>query len=524
VSAPDGALLGAERTRRVRTRVAPSPTGDPHVGTAYVALANYAFAKRHGGDFLLRIEDTDQARSTSESEHAILAALHWTGLSWDEGPDVGGPHGPYRQSERSAIYQRYSDELLANGHAFRCFCTPERLDAMRAAQRAAGIPQKYDGHCLATDAGESARRAGAGEPFVVRMKVPESGTCIVQDLVRGPIPFEYATVDMQVLMKSDGLPTYHLANVVDDHLMEISHVMRGEEWVSSAPKHLLLYAYFGWEPPVLIHLPLLRNPDKSKLSKRKNPTGILFYERMGYLPEALLNFLGLLLEAAPEGHEIFGLDEFVARFDPAKVSVGGPVFDVAKLNWLNGHYIRALPVAELVRRTQAWGFDRSRLMKIAELAHTRVERLSDVIPSIAYLFAGRIAVTKESFAGTKLDATDIRKALALAMWRLDAERRFDKETVERVLKGVSEMLGKKLRDLSRPYYVAMTGSPTALPLFDSMELLGRDLVRERFRVALEALGGVSAKEQKEWQSLPFPATVPEPAEQHGLAEAATVSA
>ncbi|MEA2688232.1 MAG: glutamyl-tRNA synthetase, partial [Candidatus Eremiobacteraeota bacterium] len=245
------------------------------MGTAYVALANYAFAKQQGGEFLLRIEDTDQARSTPESERAILEALHWTGLSWDEGPDVGGPHGPYRQSERSAIYKRYADELLANGHAFRCFCTPERLEAMRAAQRAAGTPQKYDGHCLAIAPEESERRAASGEPYVVRMKVPETGVCVVHDLARGDVPFEYATVDMQVLLKSDGLPTYHLANVVDDHLMEITHVIRGEEWMSSAPKHLLLYGYFGWEPPVLMHLPLLRNPDKSKLSKRKNPTGIL---------------------------------------------------------------------------------------------------------------------------------------------------------------------------------------------------------------------------------------------------------
>jgi glutamyl-tRNA synthetase len=504
-------MNGTSTARRVRTRVAPSPTGDPHVGTAYVALANYAFAKQHGGDFLLRIEDTDQARSTPESERAILAALRWCGLAWDEGPDVGGPHGPYRQSERSAIYARYADELLANGHAFRCFCTPERLDAMRAAQRAAGTPQKYDGHCLAIPSDESARRAAAGETFVVRMKVPESGTCVVNDLARGPIEFEYAAVDMQVLLKSDGLPTYHLANVVDDHLMEITHVMRGEEWVSSAPKHLLLYAYFGWEPPALIHLPLLRNADKSKLSKRKNPTGILFYERMGYLPETLLNFLGLLLAPAQEGHEIFGFADFVACFDPKKISLGGPVFDVAKLDWLNGQYLRALTDEELLRRTQAWGFDRDRVLRIAELARTRVERLSDIVPAASYLFAGRIPVTKASFAGTKLDDTEIRKALALAMWRLDGERTFDLATVERVLKGVAETLGKKFRDLARPYYVAMTGSPTSLPLFDSMELLGRDVVRERFRVALDALGGVSAKEQKEWQQLPFPATVPAPA-------------
>lgn len=491
--------LSAQRSRRVRTRVAPSPTGDPHVGTAYVALVNFCFARKHGGDFLLRIEDTDQARSTPESERAILAALRWAGLSWDEGPDVGGPHGPYRQSERSALYARYADELLANGHAFRCFCTPERLDAMRAAMRAAHVPQKYDGHCLTVPPEESARRAVAGEPFVVRMKVPASGVCVVGDLARGPVPFEYATVDMQVLLKSDGLPTYHLANVVDDHLMEITHVIRGEEWMPSAPKHLLLYGYFGWEPPALMHLPLLRNPDRSKLSKRKNPTGILFYERMGYLPEALLNFLGLLLAPAPEGEEVFGVAELVERLDLASISLGGPVFDVAKLDWLNGQYLRRLTGDDLIARTAAWGFDRERIAKIAELAQSRVERLSDVVPAAAFLFAGRLAVTAESFAGAKLAGDDLRRALALAMWQLDGERSFDKPTVERVLKGVGELLGKKFRDVARVYYVAMTGSPTSLPLFESMELLGRDLCRERFRVALDALGGVSAKEQKEWQ-------------------------
>ncbi|HEY4441102.1 MAG TPA: glutamate--tRNA ligase [Candidatus Elarobacter sp.] len=484
--------------RPVRTRVAPSPTGDPHVGTAYVALLNSAFARKHGGQFLLRIEDTDQARSTPESERAILDALHWCGITWDEGPDVGGPHAPYRQSERSAIYQRYAAELIANGHAFRCFCTAERLDAMRAAQRAAKQPQKYDGHCLSISAEESERRAASGEPFVVRMKVPSEGKIVVNDLARGPIEFDFHDVDMQVLMKSDGLPTYHLANVVDDHLMEITHVIRGEEWVSSAPKHLLLYRYFGWEAPALMHVPLLRNPDKSKLSKRKNPTGILFYQRMGYLAEALMNFLGLLLQPAQEGHEIFSVAEFTERLDLQRVPLGGPVFDVAKLDWINGQYLRSLSADEVVARTQRWGFDRDRVLRIAELAKTRVERLSDLFPLAGYLFAGRLAVTKASFAVTKLDDEVIRKALALAMWRFDAERTFDMATIERVLKGISDELGTKFRDLSRVYYVAMTGSTTGLPLFDSMEILGRDLVRERFRVAIEAMGGVSAKEQKEW--------------------------
>ncbi len=479
--------------------MAPSPTGDPHVGTAYVALANLAFAKKHGGDFILRIEDTDQARSTAESEHAILAALRWIGVTWDEGPDVGGPHGPYRQSERSAIYARYAERaprerkrvpLLLHARA-------ARGDALRAARR--GDPAKVR-RALPRGTRRTNRRGAppSGEPFVVRMKVPESGVCVVDDLARGPVPFEYATVDMQVLLKSDGLPTYHLANVVDDHLMEITHVIRGEEWMSSAPKHLLLYSYLGWDPPVLMHMPLLRNPDKSKLSKRKNPTGILFYERMGYLPEALLNFLGILLAHAPEGQEIFGLHELIERIDLEKISLGGPVFDVMKLDWLNKQYLHTLDARQLLQRAAAWGFDDARVLRIAELARTRVERLSDLAPATAYLFAGRIPIAKDDFAVTKFAPDELRMALALAMWRLDAEASFDMSAIERVLKSVGETLGKKFRDLTRVYYVAISGSPTALPLFDSMELLGRDMVRERLRVALAALGGVSAKEQKSW--------------------------
>jgi glutamyl-tRNA synthetase len=252
-----------------------------------------------------------------------------------------------------------------------------------------------------------------------------------------------------------------------------------------------------------MHLPLLRNPDKSKLSKRKNPTGILFYREMGYLPEALLNFLGLLVAPAKEGEEMFDLHALTRRLDLTKISLGGPVFDVAKLDWLNGRYLRELGADELLRRTQEWAFEPARLRRIAELASARIERLSDLVPAAAFLFAGRIPLGKESFAGTKLPEETIRKALALAQWRLDLERRYDVESIERVLKSVGETLGVKFRDLARVYYVAMTGSPTSLPLFDSMELLGRDLARERFRVALDVFGGVSAKEQKEWQALPY---------------------
>ncbi len=486
--------------RPVRTRIAPSPTGDPHVGTAYVALVNYCFAKKHGGQFLLRIEDTDRARSTSDSESAILASLRWLGLSWDEGPDVGGPNGPYRQSERTAIYREHVDRLLAEGHAFRCFCTPQRLEEMRESQRLAKLAPRYDGRCLAIPLAESHDRAQR-EPYVIRLRVPDIGTAVVHDVRRGPVLFEWATVDMQVLMKSDGMPTYHLANVVDDHLMGITHVLRGEEWMSSAPKHLLLYTYFGWEPPVFVHLPLLRNPDKSKLSKRKNPTSILFYERMGYVPEALLNFLGLLMGSATDGEEMLSLAQLIEHFDVEHIAVAGPVFDVAKLDWLNGKYLRDLPAGEFVERLLSWSGGRERFAHVASLAQLRMERMSDVGPLLAFFYAGRIAPAREALlAGSKLAPDDVRRALALAMWELDAMQPFDRAMIEATLKGVGERIDRKFRDLARIFYVAMTGSATSVPLFEAMEILGRDMCRERFRNALDALGGVTSAEERDWRA------------------------
>jgi glutamyl-tRNA synthetase len=486
-----------------RTRIAPSPTGDPHVGTAYVALINYLFAKRYGGQFVLRIEDTDRARSTRESETAILDSLHWLGLTWDEGPDVGGPHGPYRQSERSAIYREYADRLLAAGHAFKCFCTPQRLEEMREAQRAAKQPPRYDGHCLHLTPDEIAEKEAAGLPYVVRLKVPDDGVCVVNDLRRGPIEFEWQSVDMQVLLKSDGLPTYHLANVVDDHLMEITHVIRGEEWVSSAPKHVLLYKYFGWEPPVLMHLPLLRNPDKSKLSKRKNPTSILFYQCMGYLPEALVNFLGVLSNSGHENEdELMSLEHLIERFDLNHVALGGPVFDVPKLDWLNGRYIRErLDAAAFAERVQSWGFAPDRLRRIAELTHPRIERLSDLGPLCSFFFSGRLHLRPEDLAGGKIDGDDLRKAYQLAQWELDGLRDWNVGTIETALKRVADALQRKFRDVARPFYIAITGSPTSVPLYDAMEVLGRDIVRERLRNALELLGTPSSRELGEWKKL-----------------------
>ncbi|HET9986576.1 MAG TPA: glutamate--tRNA ligase [Longimicrobiales bacterium] len=475
----------------VRTRIAPSPTGDPHLGTAYVALFNYCFARKNDGQFILRIEDTDQERSNPRSEAMILESLRWLGLHWDEGPDVGGPHGPYRQSERAPIYREHVAILLEKGHAFRCFCTPERLEELRQQQRAQNLPLGYDGHCLAIPGEEAERRAAAGEPFVVRMNVPREGQCVVHDCLRGEIVFDYAQVDMQVLLKADGLPTYHLANVVDDHLMEITHIIRGEEWISSAPKHLLLYSYFGWEAPQLCHLPLLRNPDRSKLSKRKNPTSLRFFQRMGYLPEAMLNFLGLMAWSMPDGEEKFTLEEMVRSFDLQRISLGGPVFDMTKLSWLNGRWIREdLDLDEYARRVQAWALNRDYLMAIAPLTQQRIERLSDLGPLTAFFFSGLLDPTPESLLAGKLDAARTRAALDAMLARIDAMIDWERDAIEATLRGVAEELGLKLRDMLKPLYVAITGRPAGVPLFDAMAILGKDICRARIRQAREALEGV----------------------------------
>ncbi len=487
---------------RVRTRVAPSPTGDPHVGTAYVALINYFFAKQHGGDFILRIEDTDRNRSTAASEDAILEALHWLGVRWDEGPDVGGPNGPYRQSERLEIYREHARLLLDSGHAFRCYCTPERLAEMRAEQIARNRPPAYDGRCLALTQDEIAANERAESPFVVRLRVPREGTAVVDDLLRGKILFEWSTVDMQVLVKSDGWPTYHLANVVDDHLMGITHVMRGEEWIPSAPKHLLLYAAFGWEMPRIAHLPLLRNLDKSKLSKRKNPTGILFYRRMGYLPEALANFLGLFSVPPVDGEELMDMATMTARFGLDHISLGGPVFDVKKLDWLNARYLReTLDVAGLMARARDWAVNETYLAQIASLAQARIERLSDLGPLCAFFFAGRIEPSVDLLLAGKLAKDDLRKAFVLAIAAFDALPGWETEAIAGAVRVVTEALGAKLRDVVRPFYIAVTGSAQSVPLFDSMALLGRDVVRERLRIALARLDGATNAETEAWRKL-----------------------
>ena len=481
----------------VRTRVAPSPTGDPHVGTAYVALFNYCFARKSGGQFILRIEDTDQARSTAESQEAILKSLRWLGLDWDEGPDVGGPHGPYQQSLRGEIYRQHVARLLEEGHAFRCFCTPERLAESRQAQQPAGARTGYDGRCLRLSPAEVERYLAESAPYVVRMKVPEQGVCVMTDLLRGRIEIGWDMVDMQVLLKQDGMPTYHLANVVDDHLMGITHVIRGEEWISSTPKHVLLYEYFGWEKPVFCHLPLLRNPDKSKLSKRKNPTSIVYYQRMGFLPEAMLNYLGLMAWSMPEGEEKLSLAEMVEKFELEHISLGGPVFDIKKLSWLNGRWLREnLSDDELAQRVAAWAMHRDYYMPIVSLAKPRISVLSDLAPLTAFFFSGELDLKREQFEDRKVGVDVMAKAFAQALEAIDAMPEWNREAIGALFKQLSESLEIKLRDFLRPFYVAITGSTASTPLFDSMEILGRDLCRARLRRALELLKAPNPKPQQ----------------------------
>ncbi|MGA1109026.1 MAG: glutamate--tRNA ligase [Pseudomonadales bacterium] len=485
----------------VRTRVAPSPTGDPHVGTAYMALFSYCFAKQHGGQFLLRIEDTDVARSTKASEQKILDSLRWLGLEWDEGPDVEGAFGPYRQSERLDIYKAHVEQLLEQGDAFYCFCTPEDLDAMRQAQMAAGETARYDGRCAHCSAEDVKAKLEAGTPHVVRMKVPSEGTCRFEDKLRGTIEIDWSQIDMQVLMKGDGFPTYHLAVVVDDHLMGITHIIRGEEWINSAPKHQLLYQYFNWPMPELIHMPLLRNPDKSKLSKRKNPTSIGFYKDMGYLPEAVLNYLGMLGWSMPSGEEKFSLEEMVAAFDIERISMGAPVFDVEKLTWLNGRWLReSLSDDDFIDRLVEWRFNRDQLQQVIPLVKERVDVFSQLAPMTAYLVEGMPEISAESFAASKQSEDELKRSLQFALWVLEAQQDWQSASLQSALKALAEAMDIKIRDFLGPLFVAVSGRPVSPPLFDSMAILGADMTRARIRHALNALGGVSKKQAKRLES------------------------
>ncbi|MDA1196134.1 MAG: glutamate--tRNA ligase [Planctomycetota bacterium] len=497
------------------TRVAPSPTGDPHVGTGYMALFNYCLARTTGGRFILRIEDTDQTRYQEDSERQIMESIRWLGLPYDEGPDVGGPNGPYRQSERTDIYRAHMQTLLDNGNAYRCFCSAERLEEMRHAQRARKMPPGYDGLCrgLLPEAIEA--KLAEGVPYVGRLRVPKDRTVTFVDELRGKVEIAGKEIDDQVLMKSDGFPTYHLANVVDDHLMEVNEVVRAEEWITSTPKHVLLYEAFGWKAPRFRHMPLLRNQDKSKISKRKNPTSLLWYRDHGYLPEALVNFLGLMGYTGPDDNEIFDLPQMLADFDTKRMSTSGPVFDIEKLGWLNGEYIRALSEDDLADRIlehyahrarigaepdaardgplQRWIFEqggfgndqvRAFVRETVPLIQTRIKTLDEYGPLTRCYFIDELGpLDPEELVPKKRDLDATKAALVAARERVEALMIFDTPSIEAALREVGEAIEWKPRELFQAVRVAVTGSAVSPPLFESMALIGRERTLERLAAA-----------------------------------------
>lgn len=475
--------------RAPRVRIAPSPTGDPHVGTAYIALFNYVFARKFGGTFILRIEDTDQERYTAGSEAAIFEALHWLGLQWDEGPDVGGPRGPYRQSERLPLYREQVAVLLAKGEAYRCFCSRERLDEVRKQQIADKSPKLgYDGHCRALDPTEAAGRGAAGEAHVVRLRVPEGVTPVV-DHLRGaePIVFENSQIDDQVLLKSDGFPTYHLANVVDDHFMGITHVIRGEEWITSTPKHVLLYRAFGWEPPEFYHLGLLRNADKSKLSKRKNPVSVFHYRDLGYLPETMLNFMANLGFSLGAEVERFTVAQMIEHFDWSKVSVGGPVFDPAKLEAFNADDIRAMSVDQLYERLQERVLAPARIKAMLAQAQERVHRLDDFIPYMSFFFGGSVDYAsvrdklKPASGKSGPETAELLDTYVQEIERDNAARGFTAPALEAFSREFCQRHAVKAKELFMLLRVAVTGRTASPSLFDTMAICGKDRCRTRIR-------------------------------------------
>lgn len=484
--------------RPVRTRIAPSPTGDPHVGTAYVALFNYALARQKGGQFILRIEDTDRERSHPASERMIFESLRWLGITWDEGPDVGGPYGPYRQSERVPLYREHAEQLVARGAAYPCFCTKDRLDALREEQRARKDPvMGYDGHCRSLPPEEAAARREAGEPHVIRLAVPREGETVAHDLLRGEVRFDNRLIDDQILLKSDGFPTYHLANVVDDHLMKISHVIRAEEWISSLPKHVVLYRGFGWEEPIFCHLPLLRNADRSKISKRKNPVSLEYYRRAGFLPETMRNYLALMGWIMPDGvTEEFTLEEFVEHFTLERITLGGPVFDLDKLTWLNGRYIRRLTGEELLQRLRQEVLSDAYLARVIPLAHERIDRLEDFMAYAQFFFVGEVSYDAEArtrMVPKKRTAGETAQALTTLLEEvLDPLLEWESARLEPLLRGAAERLGWKTGDVFMALRVALTGRAATPPLFETMEVLGKEVCRRRVRRAIEALREAAA--------------------------------
>lgn len=474
----------------VRTRIAPSPTGFPHVGTVFQALFDYVIARQHRGSFVMRLEDTDQARFVDGAEEALCQAFEWAGLTPDEGPKYGGNYGPYRQSERLELYKKHAEALIESGHAYYCFCSPERLEQVRSEMQAKGLPPMYDRHCRTMDPAK-AKAEALQTPHVIRMKVPDHTSIEVKDMVRGSIIFDSDTVDDQVLLKSDGFPTYHLAVVVDDHYMEISHLVRGEEWISSAPKHVLLYQYFDWPMPLMLHTPLLRNPNKSKLGKRHGHASITWYQEKGYLPEALLNFLMSRVWNHPEGKEVYPLSEAIQFFRVEDMHIQGPIVDLSKLDWYNGLYIRSLSDEELVRRLTPYVDPalNSKLRAIVPLIKERLVTLGEA-KDLTSFFIGQIQ-PDPGLLVKRSDAASVLDQLQHTIELCEAVTEFSPSTLEEAFRTLATANDYKPSQYFMMIRIAVTGQAATPPLFDTMAVIGKELCLDRLRGSQKLLSSTT---------------------------------
>lgn len=475
----------------VRLRFAPSPTGSLHIGSVRTTLYNYFFARQNGGALILRVEDTDQDRLVAGAIDSIYDGLSWLGIDWDEGPREGGAAGPYVQSERLAVYQEHARALVEGGAAYFCFCSRERLEEVRRAQQGRGEITRYDRHCRSIDRSRAADRASR-EPHVVRLMVPDEGTIAIDDLVHGRVEWPLRSIEDQVLQKSDGFPTYQLAVVIDDHLMRISHVFRGDDWLPSTPKHLLVYGAFGWDVPPHAHVPNVLGPDNKKLAKRHGATKVEQFRGEGFLPEALANYLSLVGWSPGTEEEIFSVDELVRRWRLEQVHKAGGRWDRERLLWFNGTWIRRLPEDELLRRVREFvpaEWDELLLRATIPLIRERMTTLAEAKELVEFLFVDEVAQDPALLVPKKRDAAAASTALARAMVLFRHAEPFEAERIEECLKAVAEDLGWTLRDLTITVRGAVTGRRVGPPLYGSIELLGRERTLARLETAGDRLAG-----------------------------------
>lgn len=485
---------------RVRTRYAPSPTGEPHIGNTRSALFAWLFARHNSGAFILRIEDTDIERKVEGSVDKIMEGLSWLGLDWDEGPVVGGKYGPYFQTERKDLYQKYAKQLVESGHAYYCYCSEERLKAMREEQVRRKLPPGYDRHCRNLTEEERKKQEASGIVPVVRHRTPLTGKTTYHDEIWGDVTFDNTTIDDFVLLKSDGFPTYHLANVVDDHFMEVSHVIRAEEWISSTPRHIMLYGALGWERPLFAHLPMVLGPDRSKLGKRHGSTSVLEFREQGYLPEALVNFLALVGWSLDDKTDIISREELILHFSLERVSKTAAIFNHEKLKWMNGVYIRRLAPDDFAKRClpflkKGLPLDVPRplsfeyVKQVAPLAQERAKLLSEVPELTRYFFSDVLSYDAKLLTGSMtVEAT--RQALLVAKERLEKLPAFDAQALEDMLRPLAEELGLKTGQLFSALRTAVSGETATPPLFQMMAVLGRERCLRRIQEAVEKLATI----------------------------------